>query len=194
MLPENPVVFLMNADGIRNGQRAPAAIAQVRVQVRDVAQAVAPQLQAVGAHPHAVFAHVERILARLRGARIAVRHHHLCKRAAVQNAAISPAIAVTNMVDRQSLAPVKADEELPILPAHLTAFQRKACAFRLPDRERLNTRSQSTHTVRGVVARLRRQRPFAIFFDANHLHRVQIHHRPDAFDRTRITVIRRIRS
>ena len=48
------------------------------------------------------------------------------------------------------------------------------------------------HAVGGVVARAGRQRPVAVFLDADHLHRVQIDDRPDALDGPGVAVVGRV--
>ena len=89
MLPEDAVILLVHADGVLDGQRLAAAVAQVGVEIVDQAEAVAAQLQAVGAHAHAVFADVEGVLAALGRARIAVGDDHFRQRGAIEDRAIA---------------------------------------------------------------------------------------------------------
>jgi hypothetical protein len=77
-------------------------------------------------------------------------------------------------MERQPLAGVEADDEAPFLPAHLVAVDLEARPLRLGDLQRLDVGAEIGTRVGGVVPLLRRQRPVAVFLDADHLHRVQI--------------------
>lgn len=66
----------MQADGFGNGLHAAIVVNEVRVEVVDRAQAVAPELQRVGVASEPVFTCIERTLPEVRRTRIAVRHHH----------------------------------------------------------------------------------------------------------------------
>ena len=119
---------------------SPRLVAQVGVEVVDQAEAVAAQLQAVGAHAHAVLADVEGVLAPLRRAGVAVGDDHLGERGAVEDRAVLAVVVVAEVVQRQPFAGVEADDEAPVLPAHLVAVDLEARPLGLRDLERLDVR------------------------------------------------------
>src|SRR5580704_12629652 len=126
VFPKNSVIFLMNADSVRDSERSAAAVHEMRVQIFDMPQAIASEAQAVGAHAHAVFTHVEGVLAHLCRLRIAVRHHHFGKRSAIENGTITSLVPISQMMDGQSFAGVEPDHEVPVLPIDLMTLERKA--------------------------------------------------------------------
>ena len=147
MLPENSVVFFVNADGVGDGEIAAAAVAQMGIEIFDVTDTVAPELEAVGTHTHSIFADVKCIFADLRRARISIGNDHLGERGTVKNGPRSSMVGVTHVMEGESLARIKADHERPVLPADSRALQRKAWPFRLCDVQRLDIRSLIGHTV-----------------------------------------------
>ena len=88
---------------------SPRLVHQVGVEVVDQAEAVAAELQAVGAHAHAVLADVEGVLAPLRRAGVAVGHDHFGERGAIEDRAVAAVVAVAEVVQRQPFAGVEAD-------------------------------------------------------------------------------------
>src|SRR5262245_23684343 len=100
-----------------------------------MAEAVATELQAVGAHAHAVRADIEGVLAYLRRARVAVGYHHCRQGSAIENGSIPSAVGIANVVDRQPLAGVEADDQAPVLPFHLVAVDLEARPLGLGDLE-----------------------------------------------------------
>ncbi len=91
MLPKDAVVFLVDADRLRDSEDLAAHRVHVRVEIGDIAEAVAAELQRIRELAEAVLADVEHILARVREIRRAVRHHHLHQRRTMQHGA--PVIA-----------------------------------------------------------------------------------------------------
>jgi len=89
----------------------------------------------------------------------------------------------------EPFARIEADDEVPLLPAHLVAFEGVAGAFGLRDGERLDVAALIRNTARGVVAGTWRQFPDAVLFDSDHLHDVQVDHGTNAFDWADVAVI-----
>src|SRR5204863_7982723 len=111
---------------------------KVSVEIMDQAEAIAAELQAVGAGPHAVFADVERVFPHLRRAGIAIGDDHLGERRPVQDRPLLAAVAVAEMVQRQPLAGIEADDEAPLLPANLAPLNLETRSGRLLDLQRLD--------------------------------------------------------
>ncbi len=189
VLPEDAEVFFMDADGIGDGECAAAAVGHVRVKVLNVAEAVAAEAEAVGAHAHAVFADVEGVLADLLRLRVAVGDDHLGERGAVEDGPLFALIGVANVVEGEAFAGVEADDDIPLLPGDTVAVHGEAGAFGLGDDERLDVGALVWNSVGGVVARLRWERPLAVFLDANHFHQIEIDNGADAFDGAGVAVV-----
>ena len=77
VLPQHAVVLLVQADGVRDRVRLGPAVVQDGVDVGDVAQAVAPELQRRRHEAQAPLADVEGGPAVVVGARVAVGDDHL---------------------------------------------------------------------------------------------------------------------
>ena len=161
VLPEDAEILLVHADRVLHQERLASAGREVRVEIADQPQAIAAQLEAVGAHPHPVFTDVEGVLAALRLSWVAIGHHHLRQRRPIEDGAVFVAIAVAEVVERQPLAGIEPDHELPILPSDLIALDGKARALRLGDLQRLDVAALVGDAIGGVVARARRQRPLS---------------------------------
>ena len=77
VLPQHPVVFLVQADRVPDHDRLADAVAHRGVEVADLTEAVAAELERVGERADEVLADVERCLDVPRRARVAVRNRHL---------------------------------------------------------------------------------------------------------------------
>src|ERR1700761_580957 len=172
MLPQNAIVFFVNADGVRDSEFTPAAIAQVSVKIFDVTHAIASELQAVGTHPHSIFAYVKCILADLRRPWISIGNDHLGEGCTVKHGALPAMIGITYITDLNTPSRIEANNHRPVLPADARALQREARPFRLRDVQRLEFIPQISNTIRRIVGRLWRQRPLPMLFLPNHLHPV----------------------
>ena len=76
MLPEKAVVLLVHANGIRQDGRLPLGIVDRRIEIVDLTQAVAAELQAVGKHADANFARVKNVLEVVRWGGICIGYVH----------------------------------------------------------------------------------------------------------------------
>ena len=165
MLPEDAVILFVHADRVFDRQRLAAAANHMGIEILNQPQAVAAQLQTVGARAHAVLADVEGVLAPLRRRRIAVGNDHLGQRGAIENGALLALIVVAQIVQRQSFTGIEADDEVPVLPANAVAVHTEARPFRLRDVERLDVLAEVLYPVSGIVALTWRQWPVAVFVE-----------------------------
>ena len=103
------------------------------VEVADLAQAVAAELERVGEHADAVLADVERVASEIGRPRIAIRHDHVGERGAIQDRPLAALVEVADGVQDQAFARREADPEAPLLPADLVSVDREARPLRLVD-------------------------------------------------------------
>jgi hypothetical protein len=80
VLPEDSVILLVDADCVGDGAGVAELVGDDGVEVGDVAETVAAELQAVGHLPDEVFTGVEVVLPVANWRGIRVGHHHLCYR------------------------------------------------------------------------------------------------------------------
>ena len=131
VLPQEPVVLLVHADRVLQGRDLAARVRERHVEIADLAQAIAPQLEGVRHRPQAVLADVERVLEEHRGARVAVRDHHLAEGRAMHDRAYAAAVLVADRVQDEPLARREPDAQPPLLPAHAEPVDLEARALRL---------------------------------------------------------------
>ena len=96
VLPQDARVLLVHADGVRERHGAAAAVVDHRVEIADLAQAVAADLERIGERADAVLADVEGIAVEVGRPRIAVRHHHVGDGGAVEDRALAPLVLVAS--------------------------------------------------------------------------------------------------
>ena len=109
VLPQHGVVFLVDADGVGDGVRLALAVVQHGVQIADLAEAVATELQRRRHEAEAPLADVECGAPVVVLGRVAVGHDHLGKRHPVCHRAVAVTVAVANRVQRHALAVVEPD-------------------------------------------------------------------------------------
>ena len=177
VLPENADIFLMNADRVRNRARAAALVGQRRVEVGDLAQAVAAQLERVGHSPQAALAGVEGVFEVVPDRGVAVGHDHLRQRGAVANRPQAPAVFVADLVQHQPLARVQRDAHLPLLPGEQLPVERERRPLRLRDVERLEVLPRRAALLMVEAQRRRRGRRRRLVDHLQHAVRDQIDHR-----------------
>ena len=132
VLPQDAEVFLVDADGVGDGAGLAGVVGDGGVQVGDLAQAVAAELERVGPLADQVLAGVEVGLP-VAELRVAVGHDHLRDRGPVEHRAVVQA----DLVQGQALAGVEADPHRPVLPAQRVPVQGEAGPLRLGDLDRL---------------------------------------------------------
>ena len=120
-----------------------------RVEVGDLAEAVAAELERGGHEAEAPLADVERGAAVVVGRRVAVGDDHLGEREPVRDRPRAAAVVVADRVQDHALAVVEADAQRPLLPAHAVAVERERDALGLRDLERLEVVAQLAGRARG---------------------------------------------
>src|SRR5439155_26779598 len=76
VLPENPKVLLMHANGVLDNLQISPAVRHHRIEIFDVAQTIAAQLKTVRKLSHSIFTRVKGIFPLLRRGWITVRDNH----------------------------------------------------------------------------------------------------------------------
>src|SRR5262245_49337193 len=135
--PEDAEILLMNADGVGDEPRPAEPVMAPDIDIADVTEAVAAELQRIEELADAIFAGVEGIPAVVGAGRVAIGHDHLGQRCTVHDRPQAAGILITDGMKREPFADVEAEPQLPFLPAELIALQREARALRLGDCERL---------------------------------------------------------
>jgi hypothetical protein len=136
VLPQQRGVLLVQADGVAENLGLAGGVDEHGVEVTNLAEAVAPELERVGEHPDPVLADVERVFPAVGRRDLAVRHDHLRERRAVENRSELVAVLVGDGVKDESLAGGEPDPHPPLLPADLVALHREARALGLGDFDR----------------------------------------------------------
>src|SRR5579885_2181929 len=168
MFPQEPDVFLVQADGILERDDFAPAIQHIYVEVADRAETVAAQLQRVGHRTDAIFPDVEGVLAVIRLARIAVGHDQLADRRPIEHWSLLAVIVVADRVQHQPFPRREADAETPLLPAHFVALDSEAGTVGLFDLQRLEILPRLFNVLARQVGRLRRQRHYTRILDTEH--------------------------
>ena len=199
VLPEDPGVLLVQADRVLDRHRLAPVVRDHAVEVADLAETVAAQLQGVGPDAEPELAHVEDVLAVLGGPGVAVGDEHLRQGGPVDDRAQDVSVLVADGVQHQALARCEADPEAPLLPPHLVAVDIEAGAIRLDDLELAEVRARAPrhvgHVVRvgegldRVVGGPRRNGDRAVVGDLEDLHLVQVEERDQVLDRARVAVV-----
>src|SRR5215211_8635317 len=109
---------------------------QRRVEVMDLAQAIATERQRVDQRPEVQLTTVEGVLAVMRRCRVTVRHDHVRHRRAMQDRPQATVVLPADGVQDETFAGSKSDAEPPLLPAHEGTVDGEARALRLTDLER----------------------------------------------------------
>ena len=126
MLPQDAIVFFVETDGIFDLQNLAPAVRHLGVEVVDVTQTVTAECERVGQHPDAIFANVEGVFAVVVRVGVAIGHHHIDQRGAIDERACPPLICVADGVEHQPLARRKSDPEVPLLPRDVVVVHREA--------------------------------------------------------------------
>src|SRR5215472_1205872 len=199
VLPEDPVVLFVHADRVLDRLRLAVVVVDDGVEVMDLPQAVAAELQTVAEHAHAVLAHVEDVLAIVRRPDVAVGDEHLSERSAVDDRPQAVTVLVADRVQHKALARREADAKAPLLPAHLVAVDPEAGALWLKDLDQLLISPRPCGKVRRVVgvgdplgrvvAASWRERHDALVLDFDDLHTVEVEAHDEALDRPGVSVV-----
>ncbi len=126
------MVLLVQADGVADRARVAQVVGDHRVEVVDVAEAVAAQLQGVGVAGEHVLAAVEVVLPEPHRRRVGVGHDHLRDRGPVADRAVVEG----DLVQGQTLALVEPDAQVPLAPADAAVGDGERAPLGLGDLDR----------------------------------------------------------
>ena len=126
VLPQHAVVLLVDADRVRDHVRLAGRVVQDGVEVADLAQAVAAELERLRHEAEAPLADVVGGAAVVVGRRVAVGDDHLGQRDAVRDRAPVEA----QRVQDEPFAVVEAEPQRPVLPRQRVAVERERDARR----------------------------------------------------------------
>ena len=190
VLPQDGVVLLMDADRVPDRARLSPRVVQDRVEIGDLAQAVAAELERCGHEAEPPLADVERGPAHVVGRWVAVRHHHLGEGHAVRDGAHAAFLPIAERVNDESLPRVEPEPHRPALPLECVALDLEGDALGLGDRERLEIASRllTGHQLGHVLAHGRRPVADGDLLDLEQLHRVHVDHEGQAAERVRIGI------
>ena len=160
---------------------SPLGVVHHRVQVGDLAQAVAAERQRGGHEAEAPLADVERGPPVVVRAGVPVRHHHLGEREPVRDRAQPLPVLERDLVQDEALAVVEAQPQLPVLPAQQRAVEREADPVGLADLKRRHRPQPHREQVGQVLAHhLRVGAALVVVLDLEQFHRVQVDDRVQA--------------
>src|SRR5215210_2559206 len=169
MLPAEAGILLVQADGVLDLHGVARAVYHDGVEVADLAEAVAAELERVGQGPDVVLTSIESVLAPLSRARVAVGDDHLREGSPVEDGPHAPSILVADRVEDETFARGEAYSEAPLLPADLVPVYLEAWAVGLGDLQRLEAGAGGP-VVRLVGPRLLGDRDDAVVLHPDDFH------------------------
>src|SRR5947207_12099777 len=116
MLPEDAEILLMQADRVLHRGRLAEIIGYRHVEIMDVAEAIAAELEGIGELAQAVFAGIERALPEMVRGWIGIGHDHVGDAGAIDDRAHLATIAKRDLMQDQTLARGPTNAEGEILP------------------------------------------------------------------------------
>src|SRR6185437_4362130 len=158
MLPEDAEILLMQADRVLHRGWLAEIVGCRHVEIMDVAETIAAELERVGKLAQAIFTGIERALPEMVRGWIGIGHDHVGDAGAIDDRAHLAAIAKRDLMQDQALTRGPAGAEGEVLPAHLPAIDREARARLLRDVERLDVLAHRGDRRTIVIARLFRDR------------------------------------
>jgi hypothetical protein len=116
VLPQDAEVLLVQADGVLEGDRLAAGVRDDAVEVADLAEAVAAQLEAIGERARCRTRLRRRRSSASGWGRDRLGDDHLGQRSAVQDGPDAAAILIADGVEDEALSWSEPDAEPPFLP------------------------------------------------------------------------------
>ena len=187
VLPQQPRVLLVQADRVGDPPRRAGMVGQVGVEVGDLAEAVAPELERVQARAEPVLAGVEVRAPVVHRVGLAVGDDHLRARSAVED---RPAV-VAEVVQDEPLLGVDGGHEGPAVPPDLAAVDAERHALGLGERERAQVLA-GWHDPGAVVAVGVRDRAALAVLDLEDAVGVEVDIGDEVLDRAGVGVVVRI--
>jgi hypothetical protein len=135
VLPQDAVVFLMQADRVLHDRRLAVIVGDRDVEIVDVPEAIAAQRQRIGELAQAVFAGVERALPEMVCGRIGIGHDHVGDAGPIDDRTFACAVTEGDLMQHETFARGPSHAERPVLPAYFPALDGKARAVLLDDVE-----------------------------------------------------------
>ncbi len=158
MLPSDPVVLLVHADGVGDDPRLALFVGHRDVDVVDLAQAVAAEREGLGHPPEAPLTGVEGVLPTMDLARVSIGHDHLADRGTVKDRPRPATVVIAHLVEHEPLVGIPPQPQRPFLPAHQVAFHGEAGTVGLGDRDRSEIGTQRPDVPGSVAGTRRRNR------------------------------------
>ena len=137
VLPEDRVVLLVETDRVRDVVGLARAVVQHRIDVDDLPETVAAELERRGHVAQAPLADVVGGATVVVERGVAVGNDHLREGQPVGDVADIAVVVIGDLVDDRALAVVEAQSHRPVLPAQLGALDREGDALGLGDVQRL---------------------------------------------------------
>lgn len=129
MLPQSSEVLFVDAHSVSHDARHSQFVGQCDIQVGDVTDAVAAQLQLIDVPTEEVFPGVEVVLPKAVGRRIRIGHDHFADRSPGHHGPLSE----RHLTDDQALAGVESESQPPVSPCNLFAINGEARPLWLRD-------------------------------------------------------------
>ena len=188
MLPENPEVLLMQANGIFAGVGCSVCAQKRRIEILDFAETITPQFEGVCILAQRGFPGIKGVLPEMHRRRVAVGNHHVRERGAMQDRSVDISIAVADIVENQTVDRMGRDANLPLLPADRVAIDCEARSLGLGDLEWLEILANLFHLIGCIVGRFGWYRVHAMVKNDG-VAAVDIHQPDQPLDRPRIVIV-----
>ena len=160
-----------------------------RVEVGDLAEAVAAAFERGGHEAESPLADVERGPPEVIGGRIPVGHHHLRERQPVRDRPQPSRVVEPHRVQDQAFAVVEAEPQFPVLPAQQVPVQAERDPVGLADLQRRHLAQRHRDQLGQVLAHhLGQAVRVGLVADLQQRHRVEIHDRMQPAEVVRVGV------
>ena len=160
-----------------------------RVEVDDLAEAVAAAFERGGHEAESPLADVERGPPEVVRGRIPVGHHHLRERQPVRDRPQPARVVEPDGVQDQAFAVVEAEPQLPVLPAQQVPVQVERDPLRLGDLQRRHVAQRHRDQLRQVLAHhLGLGARVGLVADLQQRHRVEVHDRVQPAEVVRVGI------
>ena len=190
VLPEDAVILLVHANAVLHEHWLSEIVGSRHIEVVDVSETVAAELEGIGELAKAVFARIEGTLPEVVGGWIGVGHDHFGDARAVDDGALARAVAIADLMQDEAFSRRKTDAEGPVLPGDLPAIDRETRPLLLYEIERLDPLARIRSGFSIVVALGLGDRDDLCFIDqVNHPILDQVDQGNHAFDRVGVAVV-----
>src|SRR4051794_3135890 len=192
VLPEDPVVLLVDADRILDRRRCAVLVGEHRVEVTNLAEAVTPEGQRVGEAAETPLTGVERVLPSVQQTGIAVRHDHLAHGRTVHYRPDTTAVFVADGVKHEPFVRIHRHPQRPPLPRDRVSVDGEARTLALHDVERAEPGARRPVVVQEVRTLVRGNGDDPVVLYLQHLACRHVDEHEHTLDRPRVAVVARI--